>query len=212
MRQYLATVAAVDEGVGRVLDYLEANGLSKNTVVVYTSDQGFYLGEHGWFDKRFIYEESLRTPFLIQYPGHIRPGTRVAAPIQNIDYAPTFLALAGVIAPDTIQGRSLVPLFGGRAPADWRKAIYYHYYEYPGFHSVRAHYGMRDDRYKLVRFYSDDINAWEFYDLKTDPHEMHNRIDDPAMQARIAAMKQGLVALRRQYGDSDGPAVDTPRN
>src|SRR3546814_13660053 len=132
MRQYLATVAAVDEGVGRVLDYLEANGLSKNTVVVYTSDQGFYLGEHGWFDKRFIYEESLRTPFLIQYPGHIRPGTRVAAPIQNIDYTPTFLALPGVIAPDTNPGRPLVPLSRGRAPADSRQAPSYHYNEYPG--------------------------------------------------------------------------------
>ncbi|WOF44616.1 sulfatase [Sphingopyxis indica] len=212
MQQYLGTIAAVDEGVGKVLDYLEESGLAKNTVVIYTSDQGFYLGEHGWFDKRFMYEESLRTPFLIQYPGHIRPGTKIAAPIQNIDYAPTFLDLAGVKGPDTIQGRSLVPLFGGRTPANWRKDIYYHYYEFPGFHSVRAHYGMRDDRYKLIRFYSDDINAWEFYDLKRDPHEMHNRIDDPAMQGRIAAMKTRLVALRRQYGDSDGPPVDAPLN
>lgn len=210
MQQYLATIASVDEGVGEVLDYLEDSGLARNTVVVYTSDQGFYLGEHGWFDKRFMYEESLRTPFLIQYPGHIRPGTRIAAPIQNIDYAPTFLALAGLSGPDTIQGRSLVPLFGGQTPANWRKDIYYHYYEFPGFHSVRTHYGMRDDRYKLVRFYSDDINAWEFYDLKSDPHEMHNRIDDPAMQRRIAAMKQRLAALRRQYGDTDGPAVAAP--
>jgi len=212
MQQYLATVAAVDEGVGRVLDYLETSGLSKNTLVVYTSDQGFYLGEHGWFDKRFIYEESLRTPFLVQYPGHIRAGIRVSAPIQNIDYAPTFLALAGVTPPDTVQGRSLLPLFEGKTPADWRTSVYYHYYEYPGFHSVRAHYGMRSDRYKLVRFYSEDINAWEFYDLGSDPHEVQNRIDDPAMQRRIAMMKKELAALRRQYGDKDGPAVDAPLN
>ncbi len=209
MQQYMGTVAAVDEGVGKVLDYLEESGLDKNTVVIYTSDQGFYLGEHGWFDKRFMYEESLRTPFLIQYPGHIRAGSRIDAPIQNIDYAPTFLALAGVTGPETIQGRSLLPLFDG-PPADWRDDIYYHYYEFPGFHAVRAHYGVRTDRYKLMRFYSDDINAWEFYDLKTDPTEMHNRIDDPAMQNRIAAMKKRLVELRRQYGDSDGPAVDAP--
>src|SRR3546814_17860968 len=123
MRKYLAAIAAVGEGVSKLLDYLEASCLSRNTVFVYTSDQGFYLGEHGWFDKRFIYEESLRTPFLIQYPGHIRTGTRVAAPIQNIDYAPTFLALAGVIAPDTIQGRTLVPLFGGRAHTEDRQVV-----------------------------------------------------------------------------------------
>lgn len=211
MQQYMGTIAAVDESVGAVLDYLEESGLDRNTIVVYTSDQGFYLGEHGWFDKRFIYEESMRTPFLIQYPGHIRPGTRVAAPIQNIDYAPTFLDVAGVAPPATVQGRSLAPLFGGRTPAGWRKDVYYHYYEYPGgFHSVRPHYGMRGERYKLVRFYSDDINAWEFYDLKTDPGEMRNRIDDPRQQPRIAAMKKRLADLRRQYGDSDGPAVDAP--
>lgn len=212
MQQYLGTIASVDEGVGAVLDYLEESGLDRNTVVVYTSDQGFYLGEHGWFDKRFIYEESMRTPFLIQYPGHIRPGSRIAAPIQNVDYAPTFLELAGVKGPDTLQGRSLRALFAGRAPADWRKDVYYHYYEYPGFHAVRAHYGVRSDRYKLVRFYSNDINNWEFYDLKTDPSEMHNRIDDPKLQGQIEKMKKRLVALRRQYGDNDGPAVDAPLN
>lgn len=210
MQQYLGTIAAVDEGVGAVLDYLEESGLDRNTIVVYTSDQGFYLGEHGWFDKRFIYEESMRTPFLIQYPGHIRPGSHVTAPIQNIDYAPTFLDFAGVRGPGTIQGRSLVALFDKRPPADWRKDVYYHYYEYPGFHAVRAHYGIRGERYKLVRFYSKDINAWEFYDLKIDPGEMHNRIDDPTMQKHIFAMKKKLVDLRRQYGDSDGPEVDAP--
>ena len=207
MNEYLGTVAAVDEGVGKVLDYLEASGLSKNTIVVYTSDQGFYLGEHGWFDKRFIYEESLRTPLLIQYPGHIRPGSRISAPVQNVDYAPTFLDYAGVPAEQSVQGRSLRQVAAGRTPSDWRRDIYYHYYEYPGFHSVRAHYGIRGPRYKLVRFYG-DINAWEFYDLKTDPNEMRNRIADPKIQPVIADLKRRLANLRKQYRDTDGPAVN----
>lgn len=210
MNQYLATVSAVDESVGRVLDWLERTGLDENTIVVYTSDQGFYLGEHGWFDKRFMYEESLRTPLVMQYPGHIAPGIRVEAPVQNVDYAPTFLDFAGLPTRDTIQGRSLREVVDdGEAPADWREDVYYHYYEYPGFHSVRAHYGVRTDRYKLMRFYG-DINAWEFYDLETDPGEMHNRIDDPSMQGVIAGLKRKLVDLRAQYEDTDGPAVDDP--
>lgn len=204
MQQYLATVASVDDGVGQILDYLEQSGLSDNTIVIYTSDQGFYLGEHGWFDKRFIYDESMRTPLLVQYPGHIKPGTKVDALVQNIDYAPTLLQYAGVAVPQDIQGRSLKSLVEGRPPAHWRKSLYYHYYEFPGFHAVRAHYGVRDDRYKLVRFYG-DIDAWEFYDLKADPQELHNRIDDPAYRARIGTMKQELERLRQQYRD------DTPR-
>lgn len=209
MKQYLATVAAVDDSVGRVLDWLEANGLDDNTIVVYTSDQGFYLGEHGWFDKRFMYEESLRTPLVMRFPGRIAPGTRVEAPVQNVDYAPTFLDFAGLPVRDAIQGRSLREVVDGDAPADWREDIYYHYYEYPGFHSVRAHYGVRTDRYKLIRFYG-DINQWEFYDLATDPGEMHNRIDDPAVQPIVARLKTRLEALRAQYRDSDGPAVRDP--
>lgn len=206
--EYLGTVAAVDEGVGKVLDYLEATGLDKNTIVVYTSDQGFYLGEHGWFDKRFIYEESLRTPLLIQYPGHIRPGSRVTAPVQNVDYAPTFLDYVGLPIHPSIQGRSLREVAAGRAPRDWRKDIYYHYYEYPEpLHTVRAHYGIRSDRYKLVRFYG-DINNWEFYDLKTDPNEMHNRISDPKVSRQVADMKRRLSGLRQKYGDQDGPAAN----
>jgi arylsulfatase A-like enzyme len=204
MDEYLGTVAAVDEGVGKVLDYLKDAGLEKNTIVVYTSDQGFYLGEHGWFDKRFIYEESLRTPLLIRYPGIIRSGSRVKAPVINNDYAPTFLDYAGLSIPSSIQGRSLRPVLGGRVPADWRKDVYYHYYEYPGFHDVRAHYGLRSDRYKLVRFYG-NIDSWEFYDLKSDPNEMHNRIRDPKAQPIIANLKKRLVELRLQYEDSDGP-------
>lgn len=207
MDEYLGTVAAIDEGVGKVLDYLEATGLDKNTIVVYTSDQGFYLGEHGWFDKRFIYEESLRTPLLVQYPGRIRAGSRIPAPVQNVDYAPTFLEYAGLPIEPSIQGRSLRAVAEGRTPADWRKDIYYHYYEYPGFHSVRAHYGIRSDRYKLVRFYG-DIDNWEFYDLKTDPGEMQNRIADPKAQPIIADLKRRLVQLRQQYRDNDGPSVN----
>ena len=206
--QYLGTVAAVDEGVGRVLDWLEASGEADNTIVVYTSDQGFYLGEHGWFDKRFMYEQSLRTPLVMQYPGHIAPGTRVEVPVQNVDYAPTFLDYAGLAPREQIQGRSLREVVDGEPPADWREDIYYHYYEYPGFHSVRAHYGVKSGRYKLIRFYG-DIDQWEFYDLATDPAEMHNRIDDPAAQDRVVALKAKLKQLRAQYGDSDGPAVDT---
>lgn len=209
MDEYLGTVAAVDESIGRVLDWLDASGQRDNTIVVYTSDQGFYLGEHGWFDKRFMYEESLRTPLLMQYPGHIAPGTHVSVPVENVDYAPTFLDYAGLPGRDAIQGRSLRQVVEGQPPADWRKDVYYHYYEYPGFHSVRAHYGVRTQRYKLIRFYG-DINEWEFYDLKSDPQEMHNRIDDPAMQDEVASLKDRLEELRRQYKDSDGPAVSDP--
>ena len=209
MSEYLGTVAAVDDSVGRVLDWLDRTGQADNTIVVYTSDQGFYLGEHGWFDKRFMYEESLRTPLLVRYPGHIAAGARVAAPVMNVDYAPTFLDYAGLAAPASVQGRSLRGVAEGHRPADWRKDIYYHYYEYPGFHSVRAHYGVRTDRYKLIRFYG-DIDQWEFYDLQTDPREMNNRIDDREVQPTVAQLKARLVELRAQYRDSDGPAVATP--
>lgn len=198
LQQYLATIASVDEGVGKLLDYLEQSGLSENTIVVYTSDQGFYLGEHGWFDKRFMYEESFKTPLLIQYPGHIEPGTRIDQLVQNIDYAPTFLGYAGVEAFDGIQGKSLQPLLAGKDPADWRDAVFYDYHEYPDFHRVRPHYGVRDARYKLIRFYG-EVEAWEFFDLQTDPNETRNRIDDPAMAGEIARMKQALERLRGQY-------------
>lgn len=209
MSEYLGTVAAVDESVGRVLDWLDTSGLKDNTIVIYTSDQGFYLGEHGWFDKRFMYEQSLRTPLVMRFPGRIAPGTRVKAPVQNVDYAPTFLEYAGLEQHGAIQGRSLRPVVEGKEPEQWRSDIYYHYYEYPGFHSVRAHYGIKSSRYKLIRFYG-DISAWEFYDLKTDPQEMHNRIDDPSARPLIARMKQRLGELRRLYRDNDGPAIDAP--
>lgn len=154
IRDYMSVIKSVDESVGRVLDYLDSHGLTDNTIIVYTSDQGFYMGEHGWFDKRFMYEESLRTPLLIAYPGHIRPGTVCNKLVQNIDYAPTFLDLAGISKPKELPGRSLTPLFkAGDKVKGWRSSIYYHYYDYPTYHMVRKHDGVRTDRYKLIHFY-----------------------------------------------------------
>lgn len=154
IRDYMSVIKSVDESVGRVLDYLDSHGLTENTIIVYTSDQGFYMGEHGWFDKRFMYEESLRTPLLIAYPGHIQPGTVCNKLVQNIDYAPTFLDLAGISKPKELPGRSLTPLFkAGDKVKGWRNSIYYHYYDYPTYHMVRKHDGVRTDRYKLIHFY-----------------------------------------------------------
>ena len=149
----MSVIASVDESVGRVLDYLDKNGLTDNTMIVYTSDQGFYMGEHGWFDKRFMYEESLRTPLIVSYPGHTKPGSVCNRLVQNIDYAPTFLALAGVSQPKDMPGRSLVPVLdNGDNVKNWRQSIYYHYYDYPTYHMVRKHDGVRTDRYKLIHF------------------------------------------------------------
>jgi arylsulfatase A-like enzyme len=198
MEQYLATIAAVDESVGAVLDYLDETGLAEKTLVVYTSDQGFYLGEHGWFDKRFMYEESLRTPLLMRLPGRIPAGTSTPALVMNIDFAPTYLELAGLEPPADLQGRSLTGVIAGRTPPDWRRSIYYHYYEYPGFHAVKRHYGVRNDRYKLIHFYH-DIDAWEFYDLETDPLEVRNRIGDPDYRDEITEMRAELESLRTKY-------------
>lgn len=156
IRDYMSVIKSVDESVGRVLDYLDSHGLTDNTIIVYTSDQGFYMGEHGWFDKRFMYEESLRTPLLIAYPGHIQPGTVCNKLVQNIDYAPTFLDLAGISKPKELPGRSLKPLFkAGDKVKGWRNSIYYHYYDYPTYHMVRKHDGVRTDRYKLIHFYGE---------------------------------------------------------
>lgn len=154
IRDYMSVIKSVDESVGRVLDYLDSHGLTDNTIIVYTSDQGFYMGEHGWFDKRFMYEESLRTPLLIAYPGHIQPGSVCNKLVQNIDYAPTFLDLAGISKPKELPGRSLTPIFkAGDKVKGWRNSIYYHYYDYPTYHMVRKHDGVRTDRYKLIHFY-----------------------------------------------------------
>lgn len=200
LQDYLATVAAVDESVGRILDYLEESGMNKNTLVVYTSDQGFYLGERGWFDKRFMYEESLRIPLLMQWPGVITPGSRVEEMVQNLDFAPTFLDIAGDTASARdMQGRSFRKLlYDPEGEISIRDAIYYHYYDYPVFHMVKKHYGIRTRRYKLMHFY-DDIDAWEFYDLQKDPKELHNAIDDPEYTEEVATMKARLLELQRHY-------------
>jgi len=198
IKDYLRCIASVDKSVGKILCYLDSTGLAKNTIVVYTSDQGFYLGEHGWFDKRFMYEESFRMPLLMRYPPLIKPGTIDSNLVLNLDFAPTFLAAAGVVIPDSIQGTSLLPLMKQPNRKPWRKSIYYHYYEYPGFHSVKRHYGIRDHQYKLIHFYY-DIDEWEFYDLKADPHEMTNSYNNPAYKKIIGRMKKDLEKLRRQY-------------
>jgi len=201
MQDYLATVAAVDDGVGRVLDYLKEDGLEENTIVVYTSDQGFYMGEHGWFDKRFMYEESLRTPLMIRYPKEIKAGTKIDALVQNLDFAPTFLDYAGAEVPSDMQGESFRKLVSGET-SDWRDAIYYTYYEYPSIHMVKRHYGIATDRYKLMHFYY-DIDEWELYDLKEDPQEMKNVYNDPAYKDVREEMHAKLDELRKKYNDSD---------
>lgn len=201
LKDYLRTVQSVDDGVGEVLDYLDVEGLAENTIVVYTSDQGFYLGEHGWFDKRFMYEESFRTPLLIRYPKEIKKGTVVNKMVQNLDYAPTLLDYAGVEIPSDMQGLSFRRLLTGD-DADWREAVYYTYYEYPSVHMVKRHYGIATDRYKLIHFYY-DIDEWELYDLKEDPSEMKNVYDDPAYADIRRELHEKLEALRTQYGDSD---------
>ncbi|RKD90991.1 sulfatase family protein [Mangrovibacterium diazotrophicum] len=202
MQDYLGCIAAVDENVGRVLDYLKESGLDKNTIVVYTSDQGFYLGEHGWFDKRFIYDESFKTPLLVRWPEHIAPGSRSDEMVQNLDFAQTFLDAAGIEAPADMQGESLMPLLTGH-PEQWtRDAVYYQYYEYPGFHMVKRHYGIVTKEYKLVHFYY-DVDEWELYDRKNDPFELKNVYDDPAYASVQKELHQKLDELRRYYKDSD---------
>jgi len=201
MQDYLRTIQSVDDGVGEILDYLDQNGLAENTVVVYTSDQGFYLGEHGWFDKRFMYEESFRTPVLMKYPREIKAGTVIDKLIQNIDFAPTFLDFGNAPKEPEIQGESLRKLVNGEA-SEWRDAIYYTYYEFPGEHHVKRHYGVRTDQYKLIHFYY-DIDEWELFDLEKDPAEMHNIYDDPAYKEVQATMHQRLKEIRVKYKDSD---------
>jgi arylsulfatase A-like enzyme len=201
IRDYLKVIKSVDDGVGEVLEYLDKNGLTENTIVVYTSDQGFYLGEHGWFDKRFMYEESFRTPLLIRYPREIKPGTVITQMVQNLDFAPTFLNYAGVKAQKEMQGESFRKLLSG-ASMKWRDAIYYHYYEYPGVHAVKRHYGVRTERYKLIHFYY-DIDEWELYDLEKDPHEMKSVYDDPAYAGTRETLRKKLEELRVKYKDTD---------
>lgn len=201
MQDYLGSIAAIDEGVGNVLDYLEKSGLAENTIVVYTSDQGFYLGEHGWFDKRFVYNESFKTPLLVRWPGVIEPKSVNNQMVQNLDFAQTFLDAAGVTAPDDMQGESLIPLFKGQNE-NFRDAVYYHYYEYPAIHMVKRHYAIVTEEYKLVHFYY-DVDEWELYDRKKDTLELHNVYDDLAYADIVVELKQKLIELRKQYKDSD---------
>lgn len=200
MKDYLRCIASVDDNVGRMLDYLEETGLSKNTIVIYSSDQGFYLGDHGWFDKRFMYEESFRMPFMVRWPGVIKPGSVNEDLVSNLDFAETFLNIAGATIPDDMQGVSLVPLFKGNAK-DWRKSLYYHYYEFynnrRAAHMVRRHNGVRTKRYKLIDFYN--IGEWELYDLKKDPQEMKSVYAEPEYAQVVTDLKAELKRLQTQY-------------
>lgn len=198
MHDYVSVIHSIDRNVGRVLDYLERSGLLENTLVVYTSDQGFYMGEHGWFDKRFMYEESFRTPLLMRLPGGKRGD--IGQMVQNIDYAPTILDLAGAEIPDDIQGVSLLPLLRGEKPKEWRKSLYYHYYEFPAEHAVKRHYGVRTERHKLIHYYN-DIDEWELFDLEKDPAEMRNLYGKPGYEKVTSQLREELKRLQLQYDD-----------
>ena len=201
MQDYLATIASVDDNVGRVLDYLQEAGLDENTIVVYTSDQGFYLGEHGWFDKRFIYNESFKTPLMIRWPNVIKPGTTNDEMVQNLDFAQTFLEAAMIEAPDDMQGESLIPLLNGDVEKWNRDAVYYHYYEYPSVHMVKRHYGIVNKKYKLVHFYY-DVDEWELYDRINDPNEMTNVYNNSDYKDVVKKLTEELYELRKKYKDS----------
>lgn len=203
MRDYLKCIKSLDDNIGRMLDYLKEHDMLDNTIIVYTSDQGFYMGEHGWFDKRFMYEESFRTPLVMRLPESLGKRGDINELVQNIDYAPTFLELAGVEVPDDMQGESLVPILKGENPKNWRKSIYYHYYEHPSEHSVRMHYGVRNDRYKLIRYYGHDIDCWELFDLKNDPHELDNVYEKEEYSDIRRLMHIELEKLQTQYEDNN---------
>ncbi len=185
-----------------MLDYLDKAGLARNTIVVYTSDQGFFLGDHGWFDKRFMYEESLRMPLLMRFPEYIKPGSVNQDLVVNLDFAPTLLELAGIEKPKDMQGESFVRFLKNKEIRNWRNSIYYHYYEYPAVHMVKRHYGVRTKQYKLIHFYY-DIDAWELYDLEKDPHELRNVYDEPAYAPVRKELQVELKRLMDYYGDSD---------
>jgi arylsulfatase A-like enzyme len=210
LQDYLACIQSVDDNVGRLLDWLDQNGLSQNTVVIYTSDQGFFLGDHGLYDKRFMYEPSIKMPFLVRWPGVISPGTTQKALAINPDFAPTFMDIAGLPVPADMQGRSLVPIFKSQSPADWRASFYYRYYHDPGDHNTRAHYGVRTVTHKLICFWKKD--QWELYDLVKDPDEMHNIYSDPAQKDLVAKLKTELYRLKKEVKDDDQFADKQPPN
>jgi arylsulfatase A-like enzyme len=207
MHDYLGCVKSVDENIGRLLAYLDEAGLAENTIVVCSSDQGFYLGEHGWFDKRWIFEESLKTPLIVRWPGKTKPGSKSSEIVSLIDFAETFLDVAGQPIPEEMQGRSLIPILKGETPADWRKSLYYHYYEYPVPHHVRPHRGVITDRYKLVHYYKPDIDEWELLDRQVDPNETKSFYDDPQYASVVQELKAELERLRVEVKD----AADPPR-
>lgn len=228
IKDYLRVIASVDDNVGRLLDYLDDSGLADDTLVIYTSDQGFFLGDHGWFDKRFMYEESLRMPFILRYPAEIPAGSTNRDMILNVDFAPLFLDLAGVSVPADMQGRSFRPLLQGKTPADWRQEMYYRYWMHgDGCHNVYAHYGIRTHRYKLIYYYADPLGQpgsgpeacppeWELFDLEKDPHELMNIYNDPAYAELITELKRDLHRLQAEVGDkryvqdTDLPTADHP--
>lgn len=209
MRDYLACVASIDDNVGRLLDYLDRKGLAENTIVIYTSDQGFFLGDHDWFDKRFMYEESLRMPFLVRWPGKVTAAVNDKI-IINADFAPTLLEAAGEKVPEDMQGRSLVPLLKGETPKDWRTSMYYRYYHYPQHHKVQPHYGVRTERYKLIFF--NKIDQWELFDLEKDPHELKNVYADPTYAETLKKLKEELFRLKKELKDDDQFADKTPKD
>ncbi|QEG23624.1 sulfatase family protein [Mariniblastus fucicola] len=199
VKNYLRCIKGVDESVGRIVKWLEDNDLRENTIVIYSSDQGFYLGDHGWYDKRWMYDESMKMPLIVSWPNVTKPGSVNSDLVQNLDYAQTFLEAAGVDAPDTMQGESLIPVLNGETPADWRTSLYYHYYEYPGAHMVPKHCGVRTKDLKLIQFYQ--FGEWELYDLNSDPNEQTNLYGKPEYADRVAAMKLELERLQDQYED-----------
>lgn len=204
VKDYLRCVKAVDDGVGRVMDTLKSTGLDENTIVIYASDQGFYMGEHGWFDKRWIYEQSLHMPFIIRWPGVVKPGQRFTPFIQNIDYAATFVDIAGGRAPDQLHGASIVPILRGNTPKDWRKSVYYHYYDKDGSHNVENHYGVRTERYTLAYYYG--TREWELFDNKKDPNQMKSVYSDARYTQTIVDLKLELQQLRELYKDTTNEA------
>lgn len=197
VKDYLRTVKSVDDGIGEVLDYLDESGLADNTIVIYSSDQGWYLGEHGWFDKRWMYEESLKTPLLARWPGQVKAGSINNDIVSNLDFAETFLDIAGIKIPGDMQGASLVPIFNGKTPRNWRKSFYYHYYEFPGGHSVARHYGVTNGKHKLIYYYQ--LDEWELFDLEKDPNELNNVHSNPEYSGTLKQLEKELGRLRKQY-------------
>lgn len=206
IKDYLRCVASVDDNVGRLLDYLDEQGLARDTVVVYTSDQGFFLGDHGWYDKRFFYEESLRMPFVCRYPAEIAPGSRDGRLVLNVDFPLLFLDYAGQGAPSRMQGRSFRKILRGESPREWREDMYYRYYDFPGDCETYAHFGVRTPRYKLIYYYDPGPGEWELFDLEADPREVRNVYGEPGYANITRDMKARLTRLRAELGDDDPPA------